>query len=151
MTRYCLTQESETACQRYVLKKKQRKNKVTLFTAEQDGAEQYKKRRPEENPLYQMQAERQHLGLFDEASGYQQGVLYGPAGTMAGRKSRHNKLSCSEASYLPSKKKYLRANRGAKCQPEHGPVSVLCSTERQQLSLCALQSDLKDSKRAEAK
>ncbi|KAJ1097374.1 hypothetical protein NDU88_002494 [Pleurodeles waltl] len=56
MTRYCLTRESETVCQPYVLKKKQRKNKLTLFAAEQDGAEQYKKRRPEENPLHQMQA-----------------------------------------------------------------------------------------------
>ncbi|KAJ1097367.1 hypothetical protein NDU88_002487 [Pleurodeles waltl] len=83
MTRYCLTRESETVCQRYVLKKKQRKNKVTLFAAEQDGAEQYKKRRPEENPLHQMQA----------------GVLYGPAG----KKSRHAGLSCSEAPCLPSK------------------------------------------------
>ncbi|KAJ1157460.1 hypothetical protein NDU88_010172 [Pleurodeles waltl] len=58
MTRHCFMQESETVRQRHVLKKKQRENTVTPFAAEQDVAEQVKKRRPEENPLHQMQAER---------------------------------------------------------------------------------------------
>ncbi|KAJ1149255.1 hypothetical protein NDU88_002070 [Pleurodeles waltl] len=56
MTRHCLTRESETVRQRYILKKKQHENTVTLFAAEQDTAEQDKKHRPEENPLHQMQA-----------------------------------------------------------------------------------------------
>ncbi|KAJ1110049.1 hypothetical protein NDU88_007404 [Pleurodeles waltl] len=56
MTRHFLMRESETIRQRYVLKKKQRKNKVTLFASEQDTVEQDKKWRAEENPLHQMQA-----------------------------------------------------------------------------------------------
>ncbi|KAJ1097366.1 hypothetical protein NDU88_002486 [Pleurodeles waltl] len=68
MTRYCLTQESETVCQRYVLKKKQRKNTVILFAEEQDGAEQYKKRRLEENPLHQMQAVTRSVDTNKESS-----------------------------------------------------------------------------------